>query len=82
MVGIYYGDNQLSSATTDSSGEWSATITVPGTADVGKTNTVEAKASVGADDNVTMKEDHDTPAPVVNGLTGAGATRGHCHCFR
>ena len=26
LVGIYYGGNQLSSATTDSSGEWSATI--------------------------------------------------------
>ena len=75
LVGIYYGDNQLSSATTDSSGEWSATITVPGTADVGKTNTVEAKASVGADDNVTMKEDHDTPAPVVN-VSPAQAQRG------
>ena len=75
LVGIYYGDNQLSSATTDSSGEWSATITVPGTADVGQTNTVEAKASVGADDNVTMKEDHDTPAPVVN-VSPAQAQRG------
>ena len=75
LVGIYYGGNQLSSTITNSSGEWSATITVPGTADVGKTNTVAAKASVGADDNVTMEEDHDTPAPVVN-VSPAQAQRG------
>ena len=75
LVGIYYGDIQLSTATTDSSGEWSASITVPGTADVGKTNTVEAKASVGATDNVTVEADHQTPAPVVN-VSPAQAQRG------
>ena len=66
LVGIYYDGTQLSTATSNSSGEWSATITVPDNANVGMTHKVAAKASVGiGTDNVTKDADHKTPDAVV-----------------
>ena len=66
LVGIYYDGTQLSTATSNSSGEWSATITVPDNASVGMTHKVAAKASVGTGtDNVTKDADHKTPDAVV-----------------
>ena len=82
LVGLYYDGVQYASATTDSSGEWSGSITVPNDAGVGDSHDVEAKATVGSREsgsndlnNVTQKESHKTPDAVVT-LSPAQAQRG------
>ena len=67
LVGLYYDGEQYASAITDSSGEWSASITVPHEVGVGSTHDVEAKATVGDgdEDNVTQDAEHSTPDAVV-----------------
>ena len=77
LVAIYYDGIQYGSAISKADGSWSASLTVPAAAGVGTTHDVEAKATVGDDgeDNVTQKEDHKTPDPVV-ALSSAQAQRG------
>ena len=76
LVAIYYDTIQYASATSGSGGTWSASISVPDAAGVGRTHKVEAKATVGDDeDNVTMEEDHATPDAVVT-LSSGQAQRG------
>ena len=79
LVAIYYGDDRYATATTGSSGEWSASIDVPDAAEVGETNTITAKASVGEtvddEDNVTQEADHKTPDAVLT-LSSGQAQRG------
>ena len=76
LVGIYYDDQRYTTATSDSSGNWSASMTVPNDAGVGMTHEVAAKATVGGvADNVTKEVDHKTPDAVVT-LSSGQAQRG------
>ena len=76
LVGIYYDGQRYTTATSDSSGNWSASMTVPNDAGVGMTHKVAAKATVGAvADNVTKEVDHKTPDAVVT-LSSGQAQRG------
>ena len=77
LVGIYYDGNRYNTATSNSSGSWSASLTVPNDAGVGMTHKVAAKATVGdgGTANVTEEEDHKTPDPVVT-LSSGQAQRG------
>ena len=83
LVAIYYDKIRYTTATTGSSGQWAASITVPDAASVGMTHTVEAKATVGegTTPNVTADEDHKTPDPVVTPLSGPGAAWKPRHRF-
>ena len=81
LVAIYYGGLQYATAISTADGRWSASLDVPVTAQVGQTNTVEARATVGGEkalrnpNNVTQEEDHKTPDPVV-ALSSGQAQRG------
>ena len=78
LVMLKYDGILVTTATSDSSGSWSASITVPGSAKVGKTNKVAAEATVGTGGNtetITKDVDHKTPDPVVT-LSPAQAQRG------
>ncbi len=78
LVKISYDGTQLSSATADSSGDWSTSINVPDDAGVGMTHVVKAEATVGVGvigSNVMKEADHKTPDPVVT-LSSAQAQRG------
>ena len=77
LVGIYYDGKQYNTATSDSSGNWSASMTVPNDAGVGRTHKVAAKATVGGGStaNVIKEADHKTPDPVVT-LSSPTAQRG------
>ena len=77
LVGIYYDGNRYNTATSNSSGSWSASLTVPNDAGVGMTHKVAAKATVGdgGTANVTEEVDHKTPDPVVT-LSSGQAQRG------
>ena len=74
LVMLKYGGSLVTTATSDSSGSWSASITVPDSAEVGKTNKVLAEATVGTE-TITKEADHKTPDPVVT-LSPAQAQRG------
>jgi hypothetical protein len=74
LVMLKYGGILVTTATSGSSGSWSASITVPDSAEVGKTNKVLAEATVGTE-TITKEADHKTPDPVVD-LSPAQAQRG------
>ena len=82
LVGIYYGDNQLSSATTDSSGEWSATITVPGHRRCWADQHGGGQGECGCGRQCDHERGPRHSRPGGQCLTGAGATWGHRHRFR
>ena len=77
LVGIYYDGQRYTTATSDSSGNWSTSMTVPNDAGVGMTHKIAAKATVGdgSTANVTKEVDHKTPDPVVT-LSSGQAQRG------
>ena len=79
LVAIHYDGIQYITAISSSDGTWWASLTVPTTAEVGRTNTIMATATVGGtvvtEPNVKQEADHKTPDPVVS-LSSGQAQRG------